>query len=78
VSRSYDIINVDRSTLGRVAGVIAEHHGDKGFAGSVKVHLTGSGGQSFGCFCIQVRATPPTPPLHGCARRGTRSGPSGP
>ena len=54
VEKSYEIINIDRAALGRVAGEIARHHGDKGFAGCVKLNLTGSGGQSFGCFAIQV------------------------
>lgn len=54
VHKAYEIINVDRSALGRVAGVIAKHHGDNGFAGTVKLTLTGSGGQSFGCFNIKV------------------------
>ena len=54
ISKAYDIINTDRAALGRVSGTIARHHGDKGFAGSIKIALTGSGGQSFGCFCIQV------------------------
>jgi len=53
VQRSFDIINTDRAALGRVAGTIAKHHGDKGFAGTVALTLTGSGGQSFGCFNIQ-------------------------
>lgn len=55
VRKTYDIINTDRAALGRVAGAIARHHGDKGFAGTVGLTLHGSGGQSFGCFCIQVR-----------------------
>ncbi|PNH05784.1 Ferredoxin-dependent glutamate synthase, chloroplastic [Tetrabaena socialis] len=53
VHKAYNIINTDRSAMGRVAGVIAKHHGDNGFAGTVKLTLTGSGGQSFGCFCIK-------------------------
>eukprot|EP00798_Chlamydomonas_sp_ICE-L_P001365 gene1365-32729_t len=53
VSKSYEIINVDRAALGRVAGQIAMQHGDKGFAGTLKLSLSGSGGQSFGAFCIQ-------------------------
>ncbi|GFH12496.1 glutamate synthetase, partial [Haematococcus lacustris] len=53
VSRSFDIINTDRAALGRVSGAIARRHGDKGFRGSVDLTLTGSGGQSFGCFAIQ-------------------------
>lgn len=53
VTKSYKVINTDRAALGRVAGEIARHHGDKGFAGTVRLELTGSGGQSFGCFCVQ-------------------------
>ena len=53
ISKSYEIINTDRATLGRISGTIARQHGDKGFAGSIKLTLKGSGGQSFGCFCIQ-------------------------
>jgi glutamate synthase (ferredoxin) len=44
--------------MGRLAGVIAKQHGDKGFAGTVKINLTGSAGQSFACFGVngmQVR-----------------------
>lgn len=37
VHRTYDIINVDRSTLGRVAGVVAKQHGDSGFAGKISI-----------------------------------------
>mmetsp|Transcript_9319 Transcript_9319/g.16479 ORF Transcript_9319/g.16479 Transcript_9319/m.16479 type:complete len:1638 (+) Transcript_9319:28-4941(+) len=53
ISREYDITNVDRSCLGRVAGAIARQHGDKGFAGNLHIKLTGSGGQSFACFNVQ-------------------------
>ncbi|GIL47362.1 hypothetical protein Vafri_4198, partial [Volvox africanus] len=53
VQKSFEIINTDRSALGRVAGVIAKHHGDNGFAGAVRLTLTGSGGQSFGCFSVK-------------------------
>uniref|UniRef100_A0A383V5K3 glutamate synthase (ferredoxin) n=1 Tax=Tetradesmus obliquus TaxID=3088 RepID=A0A383V5K3_TETOB len=50
VSKAYDIVNVDRSALGRVAGAIAKPYGDNGFKGAVNLKLTGSGGQSFGVF----------------------------
>jgi glutamate synthase domain-containing protein 3 len=42
VSKSYDIINVDRSALGRVAGAIAKPYGDNGFKGAVNLKLTGA------------------------------------
>lgn len=37
VHRTYDIINVDRSTLGRVGGAVAKQHGDSGFAGKISI-----------------------------------------
>lgn len=37
VHRTYDIMNVDRSTLGRIGGVVAKQHGDSGFAGKVQI-----------------------------------------
>jgi glutamate synthase (ferredoxin) len=48
--KSYEVVNTDRSLLGRVGGAIAKPHGDNGFAGSIKLNLKGSAGQSFGCF----------------------------
>lgn len=50
VSLSTPIVNVDRSVCGRIAGVIAKRHGDKGFTGSINITFTGSAGQSFACF----------------------------
>ncbi|KAF8065477.1 hypothetical protein HT031_003078 [Scenedesmus sp. PABB004] len=60
VSKAYDIVNVDRSALGRVAGAIAKPYGDAGFKGAINLSLTGSGGQSFGVFLatgLNVRLT---------------------
>jgi len=53
VARAYEVVNTDRSLLGRVGGAIAKPHGDNGFAGSVKLELRGSAGQSFGCFAAR-------------------------
>lgn len=39
VHRSYEILNTDRATLGRVGGRIAKLHGDSGFAGTVSIDL---------------------------------------
>jgi len=50
VSKTYEIINTDRSALARVGGLIASKYGDQGFAGSVNLTLIGSAGQSFGAF----------------------------
>lgn len=52
VDREYDITNVQRSALGRIGGAVARLHGDRGFAGSLNFVLSGSGGQSFGCFMV--------------------------
>ena len=52
VTKSYEIINVDRSSLARVGGAIARLHGDSGFAGALNLHLRGSAGQSFGAFVV--------------------------
>lgn len=50
--KEVEIINTDRSALGRVAGAIAKHYGDGGFKGCLELRLQGSGGQSFGCFIV--------------------------
>ena len=39
VHRSYEILNTDRATLGRVGGAIARLHGDTGFAGTVSIEF---------------------------------------
>jgi glutamate synthase (ferredoxin) len=52
VSKKYDIVNVDRSALGRVAGEIARVGADRDFPGTVKLDIRGSAGQSFGCFLV--------------------------
>ena len=50
-SGSYPIHNHHLAVGARVAGVIAERHGDAGLpAGSVRLRFTGSAGQSFGAF----------------------------
>lgn len=48
----YEVVNVDRSLLGRVGGAIARRYGDSGFKGTVELRLRGSAGQSFGCFLV--------------------------
>lgn len=52
VSKTFNIVNVDRSTGGRVAGAIAKKYGDSGFAGELNLTFEGSAGQSFGCFLV--------------------------
>lgn len=38
-SKEYEIVNVDRSALGRVGGAIARKYGDSGFTGTLTVSL---------------------------------------
>lgn len=52
VVKELEIINVDRSSLGRVGGAVAKLHGDSGFTGKVELRLKGSAGQSFACFVV--------------------------
>eukprot|EP00271_Cylindrocystis_brebissonii_P004208 TRINITY_DN1580_c2_g1_i1.p1 TRINITY_DN1580_c2_g1~~TRINITY_DN1580_c2_g1_i1.p1 ORF type:complete len:1628 (-),score=366.73 TRINITY_DN1580_c2_g1_i1:1822-6705(-) len=52
VTLTVPIINVDRSTGGRLAGRIAKKYGDSGFAGQLNLTFVGSAGQSFGCFLM--------------------------
>jgi len=47
---TFPIVNVDRATGARIAGVVAKQYGDKGFTGSLKLNFEGSAGQSFGAF----------------------------
>ena len=50
-SGSYQILNHHLAVGARVAGAIAERHGDQGLpAGSVRLRFTGTAGQSFGAF----------------------------
>jgi glutamate synthase (ferredoxin) len=51
VSKSYDIINLDRSALGRVAGAIAKPYGDNGFKGALNFKLTGAAWRCCCCCC---------------------------
>lgn len=39
-SLDLEIVNVDRSTLGRLGGAIAKQYGDKGFPGSIDINFT--------------------------------------
>ncbi|KAL4447262.1 hypothetical protein ABPG77_007295 [Micractinium sp. CCAP 211/92] len=52
VSKEFEIVNVDRSALGRVGGAVARKYGDSGFTGRLQLLLRGSAGQSFACFVV--------------------------
>ena len=49
-SKTYDVVNTDRTVGARVAGVIAAKYGNTGFSGQLNLAFNGSVGQSFGAF----------------------------
>ena len=53
VSRTIEIINTDRSVCARLAGEIAQRHGNRGFNGSLHLTFQGAAGQSFGAFLVK-------------------------
>ncbi|MDZ8224582.1 MULTISPECIES: glutamate synthase-related protein [unclassified Nostoc] len=50
VTKTYPIINTDRTVGTRLAGAIASQYGDSDFEGQINLNFTGSVGQSFGAF----------------------------
>ncbi|MHC5677073.1 glutamate synthase large subunit [Nostoc sp.] len=50
VTKTYPIVNTDRTVGTRLAGAIASQYGDSGFEGQINLNFTGSVGQSFGAF----------------------------
>ena len=50
VSKSVKLVNTDRTVGARLAGAIAQQHGNTGFSGHITLNCTGSAGQSFGAF----------------------------
>ncbi|BAZ29056.1 glutamate synthase (ferredoxin) [Cylindrospermum sp. NIES-4074] len=50
VSKTYPIVNTDRTVGARLAGAIASQYGDSGFEGQINLNFQGSVGQSFGAF----------------------------
>ncbi|WP_009633757.1 glutamate synthase large subunit [Synechocystis sp. PCC 7509] len=50
VSKTYKIVNTDRTVGARIAGKIASQYGNSGFSGQIELNFTGSVGQSFGAF----------------------------
>ncbi len=51
--RSMDIVNTDRSVGARLAGEIAQRHGNRGFEGQLNLQFRGAAGQSFAAFLVQ-------------------------
>jgi glutamate synthase (ferredoxin) len=52
VTKSYRVVNTDRSLGARVSGAIAKQYGDTGFEGQITLNFEGSVGQSFGAFSL--------------------------
>jgi glutamate synthase (ferredoxin) len=50
VTKTYPIVNTDRTVGTRLAGAIASQYGDSGFEGQINLNFIGSVGQSFGAF----------------------------
>lgn len=53
IERCLEIRNTDRSVGTRMAGEIAEIHGNRGFHGQLNLLLKGAAGQSLGAFLVQ-------------------------
>ena len=53
LSRTTEIINTDRSVCARLAGELAQRHGNRGFKGQLDLTFRGAAGQSFGAFLVQ-------------------------
>ncbi|MDJ0692767.1 glutamate synthase large subunit [Mastigocoleus sp. MO_188.B34] len=50
VTKSFVVVNTDRTVGTRLAGAIAAKYGNDGFEGEVNLNFKGSAGQSFGAF----------------------------
>ena len=50
VTKTYAVVNTDRTVGTRLAGAIAQQYGNSGFEGQINLNFTGSVGQSFGSF----------------------------
>lgn len=50
VSKTFPVVNTDRTVGARLTGAIAHKYGDDGFKGQINLNFQGSVGQSFGAF----------------------------
>jgi len=50
VTKTYEVVNTDRTIGARLAGAIASQYGNSGFEGQINLNFKGSVGQSFGAF----------------------------
>ena len=52
VTKTYPVVNTDRTVGTRISGAIAKRYGNGGFQGHLDLHFTGAAGQSFGAFIL--------------------------
>ncbi|MFM6108162.1 MAG: glutamate synthase-related protein [Sphaerospermopsis kisseleviana] len=52
ITKTYKVVNTDRTVGSRLAGAIASQYGDSGFEGQINLNFQGSVGQSFGAFIL--------------------------
>jgi len=50
ITKTLKILNTDRTVGARIAGHLAQHYGNDGFKGEIRLNFSGSAGQSFGAF----------------------------
>ncbi len=50
VTRTFEVVNTDRTIGARLAGAITQQYGNTGFKGQINLNFFGSVGQSFGAF----------------------------
>ena len=50
LTKTWKVVNTDRTVGARIAGAIAKQYGNSGFSGHLTLHFNGSAGQSFGAF----------------------------
>ncbi|MBE9242073.1 glutamate synthase large subunit [Synechocystis salina] len=50
VTKTYRLVNTDRTVGTRLSGAIAKRYGNNGFTGSITLNFQGAAGQSFGAF----------------------------
>ncbi|BFM40119.1 glutamate synthase large subunit [Synechocystis sp. LKSZ1] len=50
ITKTYHLVNTDRTVGTRLAGAIAKQYGNNGFTGQITLNFQGAAGQSFGAF----------------------------
>jgi glutamate synthase (ferredoxin) len=50
LTKTWSVVNTDRTVGARLAGAIAKQYGNSGFSGQIRLNFSGAAGQSFGAF----------------------------